>query len=113
MLNRRELMAGVAATAAAAAAGRIVEAEEISSADLSGGWTTISPRPEIAPEFAINPTGGPGGRWCCEIRSDARDGLDGAWVRSFPVEGGKFYRFSALYRAERVVVPRRSVVVKL
>jgi predicted amidohydrolase len=118
MLNRREWMAGAAASVAVAAMGRSSSGaadQAVSSAApaTADGWATAAPRPEIAPEFVVDQTGGPGGRACLLIRSDAREGLDGAWTRSFPVEGGKFYRFSALYRAEGVAVPRRSVVVKL
>ena len=47
------------------------------------------------------------------VRADAREGLDGCWTRSYPVEGGKHYRFSALYQAKSVAVPRRSVVAML
>src|SRR5688572_13886232 len=113
MLNRREWMAGVAAGAAVAAMGRFSEAGEAPAASPSDGWAHNAPRPEIAPEFTIDKTGGPAGRACLVIRSDAREGLDGAWTRSFPALGGRFYRFSALYRAEGVAVPRRSVVVKI
>src|SRR3954470_12752637 len=77
------------------------------------GWSTHSPRDEIRPQFDFEPRGGPGGRPCMVIRSDAREGLDGAWVKTFPVTGGKHYRFVARYRADGVPVPRRSVVAKL
>src|SRR4051794_28103240 len=116
MLNRREWMAGVAASAAVAAMGRVAAAGESAAASGSSaphGWAPPPPPPELAPDFAIDKAAGPGGGPCLLIKSDAREGLDGAWTRSFPVEGGKCYRFSALYRAEGVAVPRRSVIVKL
>src|SRR5262249_11123590 len=47
------------------------------------------------------------------ITADRRDGLDGWWTKTFPVSGGKHYRFQALYRARDVAVPRRSVLVKI
>src|SRR5262245_56531696 len=78
-----------------------------------GGWTTSAPRNEIRPAFAYEPTGGREGKACFIIRTDAGDGQDGCWTRPFPVEGGKFYHFSAFYEARSVAVPRRSIVAML
>jgi predicted amidohydrolase len=77
------------------------------------GWSTSSPRDEIRPAFAYDPKDGPARDGCFIIRADAREGLDGCWTRSFPVEGGQHYHFQALYRAQSVATPRRSVVAKL
>jgi predicted amidohydrolase len=85
-------------------------AETVSAPD---GWTTAAPRPEIRPDFAYEPTGGPGGQAALLIRADGREGLDGWWSRTFAVTGGKSYHFQALYRQKGAAVPRRSVVVKI
>src|SRR5262245_57825819 len=77
------------------------------------GWTTAAPRPEIRPDFAYEPAGGPDGKGAFVITADRREGLDGWWTKTFPVTGGKHYRFQAVYRAKDVAVPRRSVVVKI
>jgi len=77
------------------------------------GWTTAAPRDELRPEFIYEAKGGPGGTECFVIRADRREGLDGCWTKTFPVAGGKHYRFAAVYKATNVAVPRRSVVVKL
>ena len=77
------------------------------------GWTAQSPRDEIRPAFAGEDRGGPDGGPALVIRTDAREGLDGHWARSFPVTGGKGYRFQAFYRAKNVDLPRRSVVARL
>ena len=77
------------------------------------GWQATAPRDEIRPEFIFEPKGGPSGAECFVIKADAREGLDGAWVRTFPVTGGKSYRFSALYKAASVSLERRSIVAKL
>jgi predicted amidohydrolase len=77
------------------------------------GWTTAAPREEIRPEFAYEPTGGPGGKGAFVVRHDRREGLDGWWTKTVPVTGGKHYRFQVLCRARDVALPRRSVVVKL
>jgi predicted amidohydrolase len=109
MITRRNLLTATAAGIALSTA-RHADATETSAPK---GWTTASPRPEIAPAFACEPRGGPEGRPCLTLRADAREGLDGCWTRSFPIEGGQHYRFSALYRATNVELPRRSVVAKL
>ncbi len=77
------------------------------------GWKVNSPRDELRPEFAFDPAGGPGGEPAFVITADGREGLDGGWVKSFPVEGGRFYRFSAVRKAENLALPRRSAVVKI
>jgi predicted amidohydrolase len=77
------------------------------------GWQTAAPRDEIRPAFACAPHGGPDGHDAYVIRADRREGLDGFWTRTFPVTGGRHYRFRALYRAQNVAVPRRSVVAKI
>jgi predicted amidohydrolase len=77
------------------------------------GWQTAAPRAELRPAFAFEPQGGANGKGSLVIRADQREGLDGWWARTFPVAGGKYYHFSALYRSRAVALPRRSVVVKL
>lgn len=77
------------------------------------GWTVASPREEIRPEFSFDAKGGPDGRGAFVIRHDGREGLDGGWVKTFPVEGGHWYRFFAVRKVEHVDLPRRSAVVKI
>jgi predicted amidohydrolase len=84
-----------------------------STAGAPDGWTAAAPRDEIRPEFAYLPKGGVDGHGSLVIRADEREGLDGWWTRTFPVTGGKYYRFSTHYQATNVAVPRRSIVVKL
>jgi predicted amidohydrolase len=83
------------------------------SAGVPAGWQTESPRDEIRPAFAFEPEGGANGKECFIISTDTREGLDGCWKRSFPVTGGKAYRFSAFYKATSVALPRRSVLAKI
>lgn len=83
-----------------------------SAAELDG-WTSHSPRDEIRPQFAAEARGGPDGQTALLTRTDAREGLDGFWQKSFPVTGGKGYRFEAFYQATDVAMPRRSVVARL
>jgi predicted amidohydrolase len=81
--------------------------------EAPGGWKAEAPRDEIRPAFGYEPAGGPDGTGVHTIQADEREGLDGWWARSFPVTGGRWYRFSALYRAYNIDLPRRSVLVKL
>jgi predicted amidohydrolase len=77
------------------------------------GWVTGAPRDEIRPEFAHELHGAADGGLCLIIKADHRDGLDGCWKNVFPISGGKAYRFQASYQADRVSVPRRSIVAEI
>ncbi|MSU59332.1 MAG: carbon-nitrogen hydrolase family protein [Pedosphaera sp.] len=77
------------------------------------GWSTAAARDEIKPAFNFDPKGGPKRDGALVIRTDKRDGLDGHWEKTFPVEGGKWFRFFALRRAENIPVPRRCVLVRI
>jgi predicted amidohydrolase len=77
------------------------------------GWTGEAPRDEIRPAFSFNATGGPDGKVALRITTDQREGLAGFWKKSFPVQGGKYYRFTAGYQAKGVKTPQRSVLVEL
>lgn len=73
----------------------------------AAAWQGVAVRPEIRPEFRTLPNGH------LVIMSDARPGLDGHWQRTFPVEGGRWYRFSVWRRATGVEIPRRSVLARV
>ncbi len=77
------------------------------------GWQTCAPRTEISPAFRYDATGGADGQGCFEIVADGRPGQDGAWTKTFVVQGGQYYRFSARYVASGVTVPRRSIVAEV
>lgn len=76
-------------------------------------WTAHSPREEIRPRFAFEARGGRSRKGALVIEADGREGLDGCWVRSYPVSGGAHYRFSAWRRLQRAEWPQQSGVVKL
>lgn len=77
------------------------------------GWRTWSPRDEIRPEFRFDPQGGRDGRGSFCITHDARDGLDGMWTKTIPVVGGRWYRFSAARKVEKVGNARQSAVARV
>src|SRR3954470_24185544 len=68
-------------------------AAEVRDIGVPAGWTTESVRQEIRPKFTYDPKGGRSGTGSFIIETGQRDGLDGFWTRSFPVEGGKYYSF--------------------
>src|SRR5947209_2720579 len=77
------------------------------------GWNTAAPREEIRPDFSYDPAGGRDGKGSFRITADNRQGLDGFWTRTYPITGGRSYRFQALRKVTNVAVPRRSAVVRL
>lgn len=77
------------------------------------GWRPFSPRDEIRPEFAINRAGGPDRQGGLLIEHDEREGLDGAWTRTFRLEGGHHYRVTARARTTGVTNPRQNAYVEL
>ncbi len=81
--------------------------------EAPAGWLHAAPRDEVRPEFAYQASMGRSGKGVFIIQHDAREGLDGYWTKTFPIEGGQFYRFEAYRRSEDVTSPRRSAVVRL
>src|SRR5437763_12838040 len=77
------------------------------------GWTTAAPRDEIRPNFSYDPAGGRDDKGSLRIAADKREGLDGFWTRTYPITGGRFYRFHAARKVTNVAAPRRSAVVRL
>jgi predicted amidohydrolase len=77
------------------------------------GWTAAAPRDELRPRFSFRPRAGRGGGPALVIEADRREGLDGWWERSFPVAGGRHYRFQAYRRTTGVAEPRQSAMVRI
>ncbi len=71
------------------------------------GWSLESPRAEIRPRFSSDPQGS------LIITHDQREGLDGWFQKSYPVNGGDFYRFQVLRKINNVALPRRSCLVRI
>jgi len=77
------------------------------------GWRSFSPRHEIRPDFLINRAGGPDGQGSFVIKHDDREGLDGAWAKTFEIEGGCHYRVTAYSQLNNVSSPRYHTYVEL
>lgn len=76
------------------------------SADFQG-WSPESPRDEIRPRFST------GSESSLVITHDKREGLDGWFQKSFPVQGGDFYRFQVRRKITHVTLPRQSCLVRI
>ena len=77
------------------------------------GWSSKSPRDEIRPAFSYLRQGGPQCQGSFVIEADKREGLYGWWEKTFAVDGGQHYKFSALRQLTEVDLPRRTAVVRI
>ncbi len=77
------------------------------------GWQATAPREELHPHFASSREGGPSGRGSLLITHDDREGLDGWFEKSFPVQGGEWYRFQCVRQTTAVAEARRSTLVRI
>lgn len=71
------------------------------------GWSAVSPRDEIRPQFSTGDNGS------LIITHDHREGLDGRFEKSFPVKGGTYYRFQTKRKTTGVTHPRQSCLVRI
>ena len=78
------------------------------AASAPAGWYTHAPRDEIRPAFGFSPS-----LDSLVIEADGREGLNGTWARSVPVEGGQTYEFTAKLRPTNVPLPRRSAITRI
>lgn len=73
-------------------------------------WSSWSARPEIAPEFAGEGGGGPGGRPVLVISGGGKENGCGDWRRPLPPLGeGRRYLLEAAFQVEDMAAPGRSV----
>jgi predicted amidohydrolase len=85
----------------------------ILGADMSSEWKPTAVRDEIRPTFKSNPSGGPSRHSSIVIVGADNDGTEGHCDKTFPVEGGKFYKFTAYRYVKNVENPRRSALVRI
>lgn len=69
-------------------------------------WTQYAPREEIAPLFSVTSEG-------YLVLASETPGTNGHWRKTFPVEGGKSYEFSAWRIAENIDHERRSCLARI
>lgn len=77
------------------------------------GWSVWSPRDEAKPEAAFNAKGGHDGKGSLVMESGAGEQWMGCWQKTFPVEGGGHYRFTAWRKYRDLEVPRRSLYARV
>lgn len=80
---------------------------------LHDGWKAMTPREEIRPKFSWDTKAGPKSNGAYIIQADDREGLMGHLQKTFPAQGGKTYRFSALRKTKGIDLARRAGVVRL
>lgn len=89
-----------------------VQADETSSAP--DGWRTYAARPEIAPRFWVEqPKDGSASRTYHLGLAGRDEAIDGRWLRTGPVEAGKYHVFQAEYQARNVATPARSILARV
>jgi predicted amidohydrolase len=98
-------------TALATGAATVLAGDGKSS--VPDGWTSSAPREELRPKFSYDVHGGRDGKGGFIIAADQREGLDGWWTTTVPVQGGAHYRFHAARKIDRVTLPRQSAVVRI
>ena len=86
----------------------------LSASGLPEGWTTWSPRAEIAPRFSVDDSRGLQGRGALRIYGDRNAGAHGAWRhRVDGITAGRSYHLTACYQASGVPDERRMVSARL
>ncbi|MCX7818840.1 MAG: carbon-nitrogen hydrolase family protein [Kiritimatiellae bacterium] len=98
-------------TAAVAASAQ--SADVVAPGAEAGGWTAIAARAEIAPIFSFAPTGGYRRGQVWVLAGGGRTGVNGWWRRAFPITGGRWYRFRAVYQARNLPHPDRNLMARI
>ena len=81
--------------------------------DSETGWEHGGPREDAMPVFEFHSEGGPQRTGSLVTSSDKREGLHGWWQRSIPVQGGRYYQFSAVRKTDHIIYPRRAAVARI
>jgi len=76
-------------------------------------WSTFATRDEIRPVCSRQADGGRNRQVCLVIAAGEREAVDGGWVKMFPIQGDRHWRFSAWRKTRDIVVARRSAIVKI
>ncbi|MEC7566826.1 MAG: carbon-nitrogen hydrolase family protein [Planctomycetota bacterium] len=89
------------------------QAKQPNQGQLPAGWNPKTPRSEIAPDFAYAPKGGPDGQGSFIISSNHQNGSFGWFEKSFAIQGGQYYHFTALQKTRGAKLPRRTAVIRI
>jgi predicted amidohydrolase len=77
------------------------------------GWEARATRDELRPEFSYDAEGGPDRKGALIMETGAQEGIDGHWVKTFNIEGGRWHRFHVQRRALNIDSPQRSVLARI
>ena len=80
---------------------------------LHDGWQALTPREELRPNISWDADAGPNHKGAFIIQADDREGLMGYIQKTFPVQGGKTYGFTALRKTEGIDLVRRAGAARL
>jgi predicted amidohydrolase len=81
--------------------------------DFGSDWKPNAARDEIRPIFKTNPTGGPSHNGSLVLIGADNEGTEGHFDKTFPVKGGRFYKFKAVRHIDNISSPRRSALVRI
>jgi hypothetical protein len=73
-------------------------------AGLPESWVVCAPDAEIMPTFVYDPQGGLKENGSLRIRTNGGIEQHGWFQRSYPVTGGKWYRFQAMRKTDQVTL---------
>src|SRR5436305_15073537 len=77
-------------------------------------WKAWAPRPEIAPHTFMDELHSRSGHPALAVAGDSNPAVYGGWQRNTQgIEGGKWYRFHASYRAEGLDYAAKEVQPRL
>lgn len=94
--------------------GILTSNQTFASEAAPAGWNQITLREPVKPLFSFLPQGSFDGQGCLVISADPqREESHGGWEKTFPIQGGKTYRFRVWNKTEQIKVPRRTAVAKI
>lgn len=82
-------------------------------APAPSGWTFASPRSEAEPAHAWNPKAGREGKGAWVIETGEGEQWIGCWETALPVQGDRWYEFTAWRKHSAMLEARRSVVARV
>jgi predicted amidohydrolase len=81
----------------------------------AGDWKSYAVRPEIAPRFWVAKPKERSGEapFYLGLAGRGDEAVDGRWLRTTAVGGGRYYLFKAEFQAKRVATPRRCILARV
>jgi len=80
---------------------------------LHEDWQAMTPREELRPNISWDAKAGRESKGAFILQADGREGLMGHIQKTFPVQGGKTYAFTAFRKTDGIDLVRRAGVARL